>query len=199
MATGLDGIPRFTIDQLAETEKRIRAAGRLDRLACLGIEPADLYAGNDVLLSGRIVELQTTPSELGRGLEAAFETDDARARDLLQEGTAYPIFDGYWGERAEIVLDGTRQWQRRVFEPSTGAWNPASRVMRRAEDRTGHPAEILKLGAWDHEHCAICGATISQAGGDQHEGYADQRDEWVCVSCFEAHVKPKNLAFPIDE
>jgi hypothetical protein len=199
MAIGLDRIPRFTIDRLTQIETRLCATGTLDRRARLSLGSADIYCGDDLLLNGRIVELQTTPSQPGCGLQAVFETDDPRAHDLLQQGAAYPIFDGYWGERAQLVLDNTRNWKRRTFEPSTGAWNPASRVMRRPEDRTGHPAEVLEPRAWDHEHCAICGTTISQAEGDQHEGFADEHGEWVCVSCFEAHVKPKNLAFPIDE
>ena len=199
MAIGLDNIPRFTVDQLARSGDCLRAVGKLDRLARLSIGRAHLYVGDDVLISGDVVELQNDPQFQTDGFAAIFETGDAHAGDLLQEGQTYSIFDGYWGERAELVLDGTRNWQRRSFEPSTGIWNPVSGVLKKATQRTEDPKESLKSGAWDHEHCAICWTTISRAERELHEGYVDQNGVWVCVSCFETYVAPKSLAFPIDD
>ncbi|UCD73827.1 MAG: hypothetical protein JSV91_08505 [Phycisphaerales bacterium] len=218
MAVGLDKIPRFTIERLTEIEGRVRAAGHPDRRIRLGLRWwFDLYASDDLLVGGRIVEFRKGLQRIIRGPYAVFETEDLSARELPREGQEYPIFDGYWGERAELVLDPSPAWERRGFVPldaiarSDGAElilkpaGPRGATKRRffleeppiqAEQQDDEP---VARGAWDHEHCAICWETISEVEGAQHEGYANKHGDWVCIACFELYVKPKNLAFPIDE
>jgi hypothetical protein len=64
----------------------------------------------------------------------AFVPDDPAVIERLLPDTEWAILDGYWGERAELVLDTTRKWQRSLYDDS------------------------------DHDHCAICWQTLGQGG-----------------------------------
>lgn len=63
-----------------------------------------------------------------------FIPDNPGFIETLPPVTDWVILDGYWGERAELVLDTTRKWQRSLDENS------------------------------DHDHCAICLETLGQGG-----------------------------------
>ena len=41
-------------------------------------------------------------------------------------------------------------------------------------------AVVVKDG-WDHEHCEVCWTHVNP--GDY--AYRNERDEWLCVNCFE--------------
>lgn len=97
---------------------------------------------------------------------------------FVKVGSAYEFLDGYWGDKAELVLDSSRKWVQRTFVPN-------------APD--GTKAHIQ--GGWDHEHCYLCQTKISDTGNADRGGYADQEDVWVCCDCFEQYVKPKRLDF----
>jgi hypothetical protein len=85
------------------------------------------------------------------------------------------------GERALIALDRTLDWQQLTFEPRD--------AIKTYPD--GGKEEID--GGWDHEHCAICWATISS-----HENpvfMKSSQDDCVCLACFRKHVEPRNIDF----
>ena len=211
MAIGLESIPRLTVEGLDEDSASVRVTGQVDRLARLSVGLADLCTFDDLLLSGRILVLDV------KSRRVVFETNDLRAGKLLTVAGSYPIFDGYWGERAELVLDSQRVWNLQRFLPSDAfaTQDGSTRIVRPADsgdreqrrmyldseeshdacDQGGARIE----GGWDHEHCAICWETISQASNCQHDGYVDQNGIWVCISCFDSYVAPKSLAFPVDQ
>ncbi|MGZ4888143.1 MAG: hypothetical protein ACXWBH_03110 [Candidatus Angelobacter sp.] len=64
----------------------------------------------------------------------AFVPDDPGIVEVLQLDTEWVILAGYWGERAELVLDPDRKWQKALYEES------------------------------DHDHCAICWETLGPGG-----------------------------------
>ncbi len=64
----------------------------------------------------------------------AFVPDDPAVIERLLPSTEWTILDGYWGERAELVLDTTRKWQKSLHDDS------------------------------DHDHCAICCEMVGQGG-----------------------------------
>lgn len=75
------------------------------------------------------------------------------------------ILDGYWGERAELVLaTEPREWVRAV-------WTDAD----------------------DHEHCGVCWATIYTDAPDYliHAS----RGAACCVACYDTYVVPRDLGF----
>jgi hypothetical protein len=63
----------------------------------------------------------------------AFVPDNPDVTETLLPNTEWAVLDGYWGERAELVLDTTRKWQKSLYDDS------------------------------DHDHCAICCETVGKA------------------------------------
>ena len=74
------------------------------------------------------------------------------------------VFDGYWGERAQLVLSESTSW-------SPATW-------RQSED---------------HDHCAICWATISAHENRSHVESSD--GVRVCPACYRNYVQVRSLAF----
>ena len=64
----------------------------------------------------------------------SFVPDDQGVVDVLPPDTEWVVLDGYWGERAELVFDANRPWQKALHQQS------------------------------DHNHCAICWQTLGQDG-----------------------------------
>ena len=51
---------------------------------------------------------------------------------------------------------------------------------------------LIREGAWDHEHCALCNVHID-AGSPQ--GYIDPKENWLCPDCYERYALPRDLSF----
>jgi len=72
----------------------------------------------------------------GRWSEAgsswAFAPEDPSALDTIGNVRDFEVFEGYWGERAELVLNETLSWRE-------STWTDPN----------------------DHDHCRICWATIN--------------------------------------
>lgn len=64
----------------------------------------------------------------------AFVPDDPAVIETLLLNADWAILDSYWGERAELVLDTARKWQKLLYEKT------------------------------DHDHCSICWQTLGQGG-----------------------------------
>jgi hypothetical protein len=140
-----------------------------------------------------------------RGNNWEFVPDDL---NLVEGVLAHPeseVLDGYWGERAELVLDETSSWIKARFQPTDAVrTHGPGGVLLRPDDSsppaTGEAnagsetsaAEVVPDG-WDHEHCAICWEKIG-AGG-QVDGYVNPERAWVCVRCYLDFVEPRSLNF----
>jgi len=92
--------------------------------------------------------------------------DEERDKIIVTPGEVVFAIEGYWGERVEIVVDEDIIWKQCEFH---------------AEKE------------WDHDHCAICWASISEhentiyfLGNDRHP---------VCSECYNKHVKTKDISF----
>lgn len=116
------------------------------------------------------------------------------------------VLDGYWGERAELVMDETLRWERVEFQPRDairlqgpgGALlSPVDAIadgsMPPAHSPGGEVGAVHVVPAgWDHEHCAICWETIGRGG--QVEGHVSSQGDWVCSSCYD-FVERRSLDF----
>jgi hypothetical protein len=119
----------------------------------------------------------------------------------LTIGLHYHFADDYWGERAKLVFDTSRDWQWTQFVPSpqflipgpNGTW--LGRQLRPDDDPLPDDAEIIPDGH-DHEHCRICWEKIGWGG--QPAGYrsdAEPQDDWICQSCHDNYVAKRSLEF----
>jgi hypothetical protein len=129
-----------------------------------------------------------------RGEMWSFVLESQGALDRFRREPEWDVLDGYWGERAEILLDGSRQWRKARFESSDAVEFPRknARWRSRAIPDKNAEGELIKAG-WDHEHCAIRGEKIG-AGGHP-EGYFSAPNTWVCKECFDKFVRPRSLGF----
>lgn len=124
----------------------------------------------------------------------AFAPATPEAIDSLSVDQKWTVLDGHWGERAEIVLDVSREWRMRHFEPSDAVRvrGPKASWLAPASDSGAGNGGLIQ-GGWDHEHCAIDWETIGVGG--QPDGYFSEPDTWVCQRCYRRFVEPRSLDF----
>jgi hypothetical protein len=123
-----------------------------------------------------------------------FRPDRADEVDHVQGHHTWAVLDGYWGMRAELVIDRNRRWRRLMFESRDAVEQstPGGRILRPSGKAEALGENVLK-GGWDHEHCAICWDKIGHGG--EPDGYVDETGEWVCAGCYTHYVSPGSLAF----
>jgi hypothetical protein len=112
---------------------------RLDANEVLGSVTATTYGRETWVGDGHIGYLMAAGKFIvGRwhtqGDSWGFIPGDSGLIEILRPNTEWIILDGYWGERAELILDANRQWQKATYEGS------------------------------DHNHCAICWETLGKDG-----------------------------------
>ncbi len=93
---------------------------------------------------------------------------------------------------AEVFENPDHEWWPHVFEPGDMVM-----VMTR-RGKAGHkrrPDEVIAEdknvvpGGWDHEHCCLCGATISARGDNLRSGSTDGHD-WACETWYAERIAP---------
>ena len=181
MTSPLDRFPSFAVEALDEE----RGQGRFDR------PPS--YPAGWVYLHLEAASFAEIYFERIQGSEgpSVFRVGEGDAH-RLRVGRSYRWLDAYWGPMAQVALDRERGWEHVPFAPRA-----AARVieehrtwLRPAEpDETGDIVE----GAWDHEHCELCRATISLH--EQRVGWRSRYEEWVCEACYETFVRMGSLDF----
>jgi len=76
-------------------------------------------------------------------------------------------------------------WALVEFRPRAGLWH---RLSKRMEPFVGQPydpstCEVIQ-DAWDHEHCAFCGQTVTSTSQTNAIAAAYQHDkDWLCPDC----------------
>jgi hypothetical protein len=145
-------------------------------------------------------------SFVGRQAAAGFHEVDADAQTavfrpanpadglLFRPGVSYPYLEGYWGERAALVMDRGRKWRRRPFAPTDAVTVTKGGRAMMPKRLPAHPGgSHVRPGGWDHEHCAICGKTIGHAG--ELQGYVDSTGTWVCARRHSEYVAQRSVGF----
>jgi hypothetical protein len=121
--------PKFTIREIQDNQGRIELLGQLSSTQCDGQKWIDVkwlgfLQDREHLFYGR----WHNAGNLWRFVfERVYEEAD------LQLGQELVVYDGYWGERVELVLNKNIDWREALFKAKR-----------------------------DHDHCAICWVTISQ-------------------------------------
>jgi hypothetical protein len=190
----LDDLPTLTISSVGEQSADAIASDQKwigeKHIVCILI-------GADHFVWGRLmnVEKETSrctfvPFKSGRST-----TIDATKLPMLQVGRRYPLFDGYWGERAELALNRLLEWREREYVAPDAVWFERSRTMRPFSGDVPEGGVLVKSG-WDHEHCQICWETISQQTNPV--GVFAEPDYWICKDCYSRFVLPRSLDFIVD-
>jgi hypothetical protein len=149
----------------------------------------------------------------GRYLCASLQSLDEETRtatltcELKEEptiaGETLAFLSSYWqGYHVSMILQEDAQWEEVVFHATDAVqesftekdgrhFRKLSRMQRGQELPAG--AQIVTDG-WDHEHCELCNKHIDPPD----HAWTNKDGFWVCLSCFERYVKPKDLSF-VDE
>lgn len=182
-------LPRFRVIQ-----EHSSAAGEV-----LGLVTATMYGHDTWVGNGWIAYLMADSKFiLGRWHRRedlwGFAPENSSVIQILLAEREWTILDSYWGARAELVFDMTRQWQRARFEPENAVRSNRNGAIYLKKVDAFEPVEgeIVERG-WDHEHCAICWETLGPGG--QPEGYVSEGATWVCERCYDAFVQPRSLEF----
>jgi hypothetical protein len=159
MAVGI-ALPRFHVQEIARQGASVILRGTVSSTG-VGQETwiGDRYLGylkrGDFLAPGR---WHAAPGGWDFTLEREEDLGEINgARDM-------EVLDGYWGERAELVLDTGIVWKA---------------------DRWTTPG--------DHDHCAICWATIADRDNADH--FVATTGARVCCACHRDHVGRRGLGF----
>jgi hypothetical protein len=136
---------------------------------------------------GDVVQVDTVAGS------ARVRLNDVTDVAMLRPGESYAFLDLYWGDRAILVLDRSREWRQTRFQPvdAVQQFSDGHRVLSKASpvqtDGTVVP------GGWDHEHCDICYEKLGPQG--QSTGGTSSTDEWLCNACYDEYLVPRSLEF----
>ena len=113
--------------------------------------------------------------------------------ELLQFQTVDAVAEGYEAPDVSIV-DGreVRKWTKLERADKRGHTSRHYPAQEQSSSADSTPQFVS--GGWDHEHCDLCKAHINPG----NYGYRDPDDRWMCESCYEKYVKPRDLSF-VDE
>jgi hypothetical protein len=178
-------LPRFSVTAIQSG----RGSGRFEPSPLIGEHWIGcIYVGDGKFLWGRFVAVDHAQHTCD------FQPDDPTAMCLLRAGGSYPYLDGYWGERAELVLDPERTWREAEFQLADAVQVPSAQGVLWTRSSEAAPAggDLVPDG-WDHEHCSICWEKIGRGGAGV--GFVSGADDWVCVGCYHRYVASRSLAF----
>ncbi len=182
----IDQLPTFTINRLAHD----RAFGTFDQPLWIGERHFGcLVLPDERVAHGRFVDVRLSSRT------AAFVPTAPEDIGAMLPGITYRRLDGYWGERAALVLDRQRRWSQRVFE-SVDAWafhRPGGTLVGNVMGPDLPEGAKIIRGGWDHEHCEICWEKISPH--TDPVAMFSEPDHWICRGCHEDYVVPQSLDF----
>ncbi|MCB1103329.1 MAG: hypothetical protein KDK74_01250 [Cephaloticoccus sp.] len=154
-------LPRFKPQQVSEHDGKIEVVGSVS---------SDNFRGQVWLGAkwigyiGRVGEAPIEGRWFPVGSQWKFVSEDRQALAFKKEEELC-LYDGYWGERALIVL-APLSWKKEEFVPTK---------------------------QWDHEHCGICWATI--AASTSMTSFLSSERDIVCPDCYQKYVTARSLAF----
>jgi hypothetical protein len=128
-----------------------------------------------------------------RGHLWEFTPDDSKEIEAIWARAEWEVLDGYWGERAKLVLDESRLWLKTSLEFSAAVRlsQPADVWHTKATETDMDENRVE--GHWDHEHCAICCQKLGHGG--EHVGYICTQGVWICEHCYLEFVQQRSLTF----
>lgn len=195
----LDDFPHFIVSEVQPGETfpsyvSFKLVGRFDNIK-------DVRAGRSWLLQSDRTAFIGDLSSFG--LEADSALFDGVDKRPPVEGAKLAYLSAYWqAHHVWMILDGGLRWEKIIFremaavrESFTAADGKHYTKLSKLQPGKNIPAQAeVVAGGWDHEHCELCNKHIDP--GDF--AYTTRDGLWVCLSCFEKYVEPKDLSFVND-
>jgi hypothetical protein len=194
----LSDLPQFAIAEVLDgpTPGENVLLGRFSHLRGVRNKRGWLYRNGERSVVGDLLRVPVSQDE-----QASFLTPDAVLVPELGPGSTYPWLDGYWEPRhVAMVLAPEESWSRQSFAATSAryfrldgvtGWQPVEAPLRQDAEDLG-----VREGAWDHEHCELCNATIGAGGAA--EGLVNPDNYWLCVGCHERYALPHDLSFALE-
>ena len=213
----LEDLPQFTTTSVRElstdstgyTEYELR--GEFDRIPALSDPRCWLLQPGGGYLIGDLTIVDPNART------AAYLTSEQALPATV--GSQFAFLSAHWQAfHVWMVLDPGWPWERRLFKASDAIARPfeaadasiidgkevrrwmeikkadgSSPITRIYPDLNGQaslPTDMIP-GGWDHEHCELCKNQIR--AGDY--GYIDSDGRWMCATCYEKYVLPRDLSF----
>ena len=167
-----DRLPSITVTALEETRGKWTGRCHVDAYKQHDWFHLEVWIRDDVFVWLRVDDRDP------RTGEACFVVMDD-SPGPLQVGSNYRWLDGYWGERARLVLERWHEWRRVRF----ALYNHLVPL----------PDDSTITNDWIHEHCAVCWEKIAEYAAPY--GYVDQDESWLCQECHDAYAVPRSIAF----
>ena len=130
---GMPELPRFRVRKIERDP--VRLIGELSSTRYGSESWVEAGWLGDLRVGNRFVTGRWSQTEA----EWVFSPERASALDTIGAAREFPVFEGYWGERAELVLDESLAW-------SSAKWGETA----------------------DHDHCRICWASINSEENTVH-------------------------------
>jgi hypothetical protein len=191
----LSDLPQFTVTPVRprRSDGNTEVVGQLSHLRGVHNDGGYLYRSVAPSIVGVFDAVPRQP-----GVPLVFITPDAHLAPELAPSIVYAWLDIYWQPyHLAMILAGPEHWQRRTFtatpahyfrQAGVTGWQPAGGPLPEGAEDLG-----VRGGAWNHEHCEICRATIGANGAA--EGYANAQDYWLCQSCFDQYAARRDVSF----
>jgi hypothetical protein len=194
--TTLADLSQFTIQQMVQQSDHSLLSGRITKPGRLS--------------SGEHLSVFISLKENARGVLTELDPDAAlavlsvNAKNLhpaLVIGATFPVYDAYWARKLPLALDDDIHWTRMQFVPLDAFVEPSENAGWRkwriaTPDDSKRTDGRIVPGGWDHEHCELCWHKMGPAGDS--DGYFSGAKQWVCVSCYDCFIQPRNLQFVME-
>jgi hypothetical protein len=193
VAVRVSDLPQFTVESVAEADDAPRVTGRFSHVRGVRTGRGWLYVS---AWDSVAVELEVLDSINGHAVMTIIGWGHA-----IAVGDRFPWFAAYWRpHQVAMVVEPDHVWAHTEFVAASARFFLLAGVRgwQRADAALPDGAIELEIrpGAWDHEHCEICQATVGAGGAAA--GFRDTDDRWLCENCHERYVTLRDLSFLID-
>jgi len=187
----LEDAPKFFITMVQRDNNYIKYFGKIDKEFPIKTDWIAYLIDGSKFIAGTFTEVNS------ENFSATFQTEDKI--NLLTENKQYPALDCYWGDRARLVLDEKRKWQKIYFKSTDADKFKLNGAIGLQQVGNELPDGAERIGlvkeGWDHEHCYICWQTISETEVNNEFGFVDENNNWVCQECYSEFIEKKSLGF----
>ena len=190
MSFSLNEVAKIFVDDVQRNGNKVKYFGKFDKTPLIKKNHLGYLIDGSKFVYGRFIKFYEND------FTTIFESENDAI--ILSKQKAYPVLDGYWGERAELVLDENRKWNKIYFKSTDANKFKLDRVTGWQEIGQELPEGAEYIGTikngWDHEHCYLCMQKISESEENNY-GFVDDEKNWICKKCYSEYIQNRSLNF----